>query len=679
MTASLFVFWILPVLLFAGFSRFHVDTEVNTIPVEPTPVPVSTSRNRLSARKNKQERTRPSPVEPTERSQFPTSYDTIVKSIESRRRELVSSDQSTSPSPSISKPSKKRVSNNDPARQQLHDRIDDLKRDFESDRADVFRALAYADVMRMYDVRYHDGGSYESETLDVYELAVRLATQRRQVMINAGKPTDKSSNPSFAVKDEITLDYAAKSIDGLLCAIYTAQGKAYFMANYFEKATESYSKCLDLEPRYLDAVNARGSASIILGDYEQAGTDLMKVIEQDEHRMFTDSFGGLSRVLQAKHDSIPEGWEKMVKIAETLIPQFESQLESFPNAKHILANALNHIYHSLFIYHDSKTKDPSAAFMNLSRAYRHKLSILPPWQKGSEQAKVQQTMQIFNTGFWPPRSGSDTIVPIFIIGFVRSGSTLLERVLDSHPLIVGTGENSVFNGRLPELRNEIVRVSMEAPHTIDVVTRELADDVVEEMKRRWKRMGKAAGGGAQVEPKRLVDKMLTNYYNVGFIQMLYPKALILHVVREPMDTVFSAFKHEFPSGTLDYTSDFDSLAELYHAYRAVMDHWDKVLPGRVTHVRYDDMVKDMPGVAQAVIKATGLPWDDGVLEFHKKKHAVNTLSTTQVRKGVYTDSIQSWKRYESELRPLATLLGERFTHEVQTTLPGYTRNPKDEL
>ena len=75
------------------------------------------------------------------------------------------------------------------------------------------------------------------------------------------------------------------------------------------------------------------------------------------------------------------------------------------------------------------------------------------------------------------------------------------------------------------------------------------------------------------------------------------------------------------------------------------EHWDKELPGRVTHIRYEDMVNDMPEVARKIIDATGLEWDESVLDFHKKKHAVNTLSTTQVRKGVYKDSIQSWRRY----------------------------------
>ena len=110
---------------------------------------------------------------------------------------------------------------------------------------------------------------------------------------------------------------------------------------------------------------------------------------------------------------------------------------------------------------------------------------------------------------------------------------------------------------------------------------------------------------------------------------------------------------------------------MYVSYREIMEYWDQVLPDRVTHVLYEDMIHDMPNVARAVIKATGMPWDDGVLEFHKKKHAVNTLSTTQVHKGVYTHSQNAWKRYEKELEPLVHLIGDRAKHGFSTSLKGY--------
>jgi len=102
----------------------------------------------------------------------------------------------------------------------------------------------------------------------------------------------------------------------------------------------------------------------------------------------------------------------------------------------------------------------------------------------------------------------------------------------------------------------------------------------------------------------------------------------------------------------------ETVAHMYRGYREIMEHWDEVLPGRVTHIRYEDMVNGLPGVASAVIAAAGLPWDPDVLNFHTKKQAVNTLSTTQVRKGIYKDSMQSWKRYERQLQPLRDLVGD---------------------
>lgn len=678
MTLAMFIYWIIPILIIAMFSRMTVDTSISPIHIKAEPKVASETHAKSP----------PAPMPSNMPSSWPTSYREVVTTIRQRRRrvEIEVTPQAFTPQDSrsknaVSKPetdyddnqsNTSRRSQMDAQRAQFQQRIETLKQIYESEPRDIFKAIAYADAMRLYDLQYHDGGSYEQEAITQFQKVVHMAQRKRQELIDKGLPTNKSSDSSLAIKDEVALDYRAKSADGLLCGVTTAQGKVYFMANMFEKAVESYSVCLAIEPEYIDALNARGSALIILGKYKQAGEDLLHVIERDESRMFTDAFQGLARILQVQEDYVPGGWHAVVSHAEPLIEELEKALVEFPSAKQITATQLNRLYHSLFIYHDSKTKNYSEAFRLLSLSYKHKLSVIPPWQPGSELFKVRQTMQIFVRGFWPLRSGSETKVPIFIIGFVRSGSTLLERVLDAHPLIVGTGENSVFNGRLPEIRDALVKASVEAPHTMDILTKSLAENVVSEMRHRWERL-KQMNFDDVVEsrPERFVDKMLTNYYNVGFIQLLYPNALILHVVREPMDTVFSAYKHEFPPGSLDYTSDFEGLVELYVAYREVMKHWEEVLPGRITHIRYEDMVRDMPVVARAIIGATGLPWDEGVLDFHRKKHAVNTLSTTQVRKGLYKDSLKSWMRYEEHLQPLVGMLGKFAVYDQKTTVRGY--------
>ena len=298
---------------------------------------------------------------------------------------------------------------------------------------------------------------------------------------------------------------------------------------------------------------------IILGRYEEAGKDLLATIRNDEHNWFNDAYTGLARILQAKESVLPEGWGPITEKLNDLIPSLEGMVSSAPteDARKVIANTLNRLHHVMFTYHDVKTKDVSEAWDHLSRSFKYKMSALPPWKRGFEKQKIEQTMLIFHRGFWPPEVGSASKTPIFIIGFVRSGSTLLERVLDAHPEIVGTGEDSVFNGRLEKIRNEIVEASVLGdPAELAKTVHQQASNVVSEMKERWKMIeantAKAPDAETKaVDPKRFVDKMLNNYYNVGFIHMLFPKALILHVIREPMDTIFSAYKHEFPPGTLD--------------------------------------------------------------------------------------------------------------------------------
>jgi len=686
LSVAVFVCWVVPVIIIAALSRFAVDTSQSSVPLSvqdspkptiPTPAPTSkpneskpqnvVKRGPLTAEKG------PSGL-PTVLANKPTSYVEIVESIGRKRVDwgdvtmdpvglyeqsypnLKSSDNSRvsqaeqkeksddEPNEETIEPEPPRGASSDVVRQQHLRDIATLRESYKANGDDLYKAIALAEALRLFDVQYHDGGSVQKEALDTFHAAINMAKARREEMISQGHETSfVEGSQRDETYGEMLLDYGSRSIDGVLCALYTSLGKTYFMANMFERAVESYRSALEIDPLYLDALSSRGSSNIILGDYSAAAADLSAVMHNDSSRRFQDVFTGLARILQAKESSVPEGWGPMIAILRDLMPLLEMELSSaMEETKTVLLQSLNRLYHVLFVYHDVKTKQTDLAWESLTKSYEYKMSAIEPFNFDFEQQKVETTKQIFHKGFFPEGVGSSSSAPIFIIGFVRSGSTLLERLLDSHPQIVGTGENSVFNGQLDHIRNKIVETSIMDSSNLSAVIEKLADGVVTEMLQRWRMV---ASVDQDYSPSKMVDKMLTNYYNVGFIHMLFPNALILHVAREPMDTLLSAYKHEFPSGSLDYTSSFKSLAELYHSYRNLMDHWDKELPGRVTHVRYEDMVNDMPGVARKIIEATGLEWDDSVLDFHKKKHAVNTLSTTQVRKGVYKDSIQSWRRY----------------------------------
>jgi len=709
MTCALFVYWVVPVLLLAIFGRNSVNTDIPEVKKAPArPISIQLDQDYVdSTVDSKPSRPTPSPnASPAISSEWPTDYQELVETINSRRRSVYNQhspapkkDTRTSSSSKTKSPSTDRHSSDkqsperqtpftrgattDPQRSMFQAKIEELRQVYEEDPIDLFKAIQFADTMRFYGLQYHDGGTFELETIEMYETILKISLAKRQAMIDSGEPTNQSQADVKTVSDEVTLDYPEKSIDGLLCAVYSAQGKVFYMANMFENADDSYTNCLDIDSNYIDALNSRGSTALVLGRYEDAAYDFLACIKRDRMRLFNDAFTGMERILEAQEDVVPGGWGTIVTMLDQLIPSLESKLTplSTPNEKKYLAGALNRFHHVMFTYHDVKTKDRDAAWQHLTESFKHKLSILPPWVEGSESMKTNQAKRVFSEGFWPVGVGSDSRVPIFIIGFVRSGSTLLERVLDAHPMIVGTGENSVFNGRLEGIRDRIVKTSTSGQMGLmPALTEDIAKEVVDEMRRRWEVLDANTDtvSDEKKDPKRFTDKMLTNYNNVGMIHMIYPDALILHVAREPMDTIFSAYKHEFPPGTLDYTSDFTGLSELYHGYRDIMEHWDKVLPGRIMHVRYEDMVHDMPGMARAIIDATGLPWDESVLDFHKKKHAVNTLSSTQVRKGVYKHSLKAWKRYEKQLQPLVGIVGDHVKYELKTSLPTYTPLPAEE-
>ena len=455
------------------------------------------------------------------------------------------------------------------------------------------------------------------------------------------------------------------------------------MANIFEKAADVLEAALELEPDCMDALNTRAMTLIILGKYQEAGDDYSKLLDLDPEHNIIDVFSGIVKVLKAKEDSIPNGWKRVYAILSNLIPNYEQKLSqvfgradsddaNITRLKVAFVDHLKKMHLVMFAYHDHKSGDTDLAWYHLTSGYRYKMSTLPPYNALLQQNRIQTVQSIFQRGFWPSGVGSSSQMPIFIIGFPRSGSTLLERILDAHPQIVGTGEDSVFNGMLGEIRDGIVRASMGGdPDVIQTVVQGFANKVDRITHERWKRLKSMTyrEEPSDKQPLRFVDKMLSNYLNVGFIQMLYPNALILHIVREPMGTIFSAYKHEFPPGNLDYSSEFESLSDMYRGYRDIMDHWERHLPGRITHIRYEDIVHDFPTIAKSVIAVTGLDWDEDVLSYHKKKQAVNTHSTVQVRKGVNKDSLQSWKRYEDKLEPLFESLGPKYKkHEFQTNM-----------
>ena len=240
-------------------------------------------------------------------------------------------------------------------------------------------------------------------------------------------------------------------------------------------------------------------------------------------------------------------------------------------------------------------------------------------------------------------TGHPSELPVFIVGMPRSGTTLIEQVLASHPDVFGGGEllftqDLILGGYAgPDYPADLMSVPR------DTFTKFGGYYAV--------RLGALAP-----QARRFTDKLPANFRHLGLIRLSLPNARIIHVRRDPMDTCFSCYSKLFWSG-LNYTYDLGELGRYYKAYDALMAHWRSVLPqGAMLEVSYEELVADFEAGARRLVEFCGLDWDERCLRFYENKRAVRTLSEFQVRQPVFASSIGRWRPYGQWLSPLIEAL-----------------------
>jgi tetratricopeptide (TPR) repeat protein len=259
-------------------------------------------------------------------------------------------------------------------------------------------------------------------------------------------------------------------------------------------------------------------------------------------------------------------------------------------------------------------------------------------------ALVDRSRALYTRAFFAERAGagSDAPDPIFVLGLPRSGSTLVEQILASHPAVEGVGELP----NLSVLARSLGRTYPDA--TAGQGVRDLAalGDAFVGSIRAHRRLGRPL----------FVDKTPHNLLHIGLIHLILPKARIIDVRRHPMSNCFSAFKQHFAEGAA-YTYDLAHLGRYYRDYVALMDHFDAVLPGRIHRVVYEDLVDDAEGQVRRLLDHCGLPFDAVCLSFHQNGRGVRTPSSEQVRRPIFREGLDHWRRYEPWLDPLKAALG----------------------
>ena len=247
-----------------------------------------------------------------------------------------------------------------------------------------------------------------------------------------------------------------------------------------------------------------------------------------------------------------------------------------------------------------------------------------------------------NTGFTSPD-------PIFIVGLPRSGSTLLEQILASHSQVDGTMELPNMLALAQKLRRG---ERMSAVNHYPGILKELPAEQFLEFGEKFIDETRVHRGSAPF----FIDKMPNNFRHVGLIKLMLPNAKIIDARRHPMGSCFSGFKQLFAEGQ-EFTYGLEEVGTYYRDYVELMDHWDKVLPGQVLRVQYEEVVADLDTQVRRILDYCGLEFEESCINFHETDRSVRTPSSEQVRQPIYQSGVEQWKNFESNLDPLKQALG----------------------
>jgi tetratricopeptide (TPR) repeat protein len=289
------------------------------------------------------------------------------------------------------------------------------------------------------------------------------------------------------------------------------------------------------------------------------------------------------------------------------------------------------------------------AFENLLEANKAARSRVN-YDTGAMERDVDRVKKIFTAEFIAGKggAGSPSRLPIFVLGFPRSGTTLTEQILASHPTVRGAGELHFTNDLIrPETLG--LAANLQFPEYV----RELGSDSLARLGENYvERLHQIDSAAAHV-----TDKNPGNVRLLGFLHLILPEAKFIHVNRDPIDTCLSCFWQRFGPGAATFIYDLAELGRHYRQYQGLMDHWRRVLPpGAILEVQYENVVENLEPEVHRLLAYCGLDWDERCLSFHESERRVRTASVTQVRQPIYRSSLQRWRRYEKHLGPLMEAL-----------------------
>jgi tetratricopeptide (TPR) repeat protein len=421
-----------------------------------------------------------------------------------------------------------------------------------------------------------------------------------------------------------------------------------------EEAAASLTRARELDPGSADILTNLATVQRLLGEADAAEANLRRALKLDPgavaaliacadlaaDRGAFDEAESLYREASAQAPDSAPAWAGIVatrKMTPADAP-WMAQAESLAEQRRRPRDEVS-LRFAMGKYSDD-VGDYERAFTNYHRANELVKTYRPPHDRRQLSDTFEFVRQLYDAA-WIERARARTPIerrPIFVVGMPRSGTSLAEQILASHPAVFGAGELSFW---------KVASLHVGAASVASGPNADLTESFAAEY-------GRVLAALAP-EHRHVVDKMPANFAHLGMIHAALPDARIIHMQRNPIDTCLSIYFQNFHVAH-SYANDLDDLAHYYDEYRRLMSHWRSVLPSdAILELPYEALVAEPELWSRRMVEFVGLPWDDSCLRFHSTQRTVRTFSKWQVRQQISASSVQRWRRYAAHVGPLLRL------------------------
>lgn len=466
----------------------------------------------------------------------------------------------------------------------------------------------------------HDAGRLE-EAEAAYAEAVRLAPENPAFHNNLALVSEPLLKIDQAVAEA---EQAVALFKGRIGELHVNYLRTLVTQGRLEEAQERVRAFLEQEPGNPEMRLYEADIAARQGRFEDAQALYQALLDEDAGN--ARALRGIARTTKLKPDH--PAFAQMEAAAENAATPLEERVD---------------VYFAIGKAYDD-IGDSDRAFLYYNRGNAAKAS-----QSRYDAARMEEyvaaSIETFTPAFFAERAalGSTSDRPVLIVGMPRSGTTLVEQTLASHPQVAGGDELRDLN-----LIEQMIERRVGYPRGIETMGGAQVAEFVDLYLAHLDRI--------DADALRVTDKLPGNALRLGLAALLFPQARVIHCKRDPVDTCISIYFQNF-SGRHDYAYDLAALGHFYRQYERLMAHWQQVCPLPILDVVYEDVVADHEAEARRMIGHLGLEWHPDMARFHKTKRSVSTASLWQVRQPIYTGSVQRWRKYEAHIGPLLEALG----------------------